>query len=90
MEDCIALGLNPDENNHHYTDLIAYNFNMDIETKKKIKAALKEKQSELKSIVSGQQTELEFDKAEAKEYLKKKKRLLEEIEVRLYEIDQWI
>ena len=90
MEDCIALGLNPDENNHHYTDLIAYNFNMDIETKKKIKSALKEKQNELKSIVSGQQTELKFDKAEAKEYLKKKKRLLEDIEVRLYEIDQWI
>ena len=89
-EDCIALGLNPDEKKSYYTDSISYNFKMDKETKKNLYKALKEKASELKSIVSGKQTELQFDKEEQKEYIKAKSKLLESINVRIYEFDKWV
>ena len=89
-EDCIALGLNPDEKKSYYTDSISYNFKMDKETKKNLYKALREKASELKSIVSGKQTELQFDKEEQKEYIKAKSKLLESINVRIYEFDKWL
>ena len=89
-EDCIALGLNPDEKKSYYTDSISYNFKMDKETKKNLYKALREKASELKSIVSGKQTELQFDKEEQKEYIKAKSKLLESINVRIYEFDKWV
>ena len=63
---------------------------MDKETKKNLYKALREKASELKSIVSGKQTELQFDKEESKEYIKAKSKLLESINVRIYELEKWL
>jgi hypothetical protein len=88
--DCRLLNIDVKNLKSYYTDILAYNYNLDIDDKKKLIDLAQEEVNRLENLISGKQGRLVFDEKDDIDYIRNSSIILRGVKYRLGELKKWI